>query len=105
MLIDEPELHREADPKMSAAFFKMSRSIRSRSFLRRRRATSETRSDDDGGGLTPKQVQGIRMRSSREINRRRAEAAQSKAWAPRAFRITLEPSGVVRPKVEGTAQP
>ena len=29
MLIDEPELHREAAPKMSAAFFRMSRSIRS----------------------------------------------------------------------------
>src|SRR5438270_2598446 len=50
MLIDEPELHREADPKMSAAFFRMSRSIRSRSFSRRRRATSETRSDGDGAG-------------------------------------------------------
>jgi hypothetical protein len=48
MLIDEPELHREADPKMSAAFFKISRSIRSRSFSRRKRATSETRSDGDG---------------------------------------------------------
>src|SRR5205823_13668098 len=50
MLIDEPELHREADPKMSAAFFKISRSIRNRSFSRRRRATSETRSDGDGAG-------------------------------------------------------
>src|ERR1035437_2879431 len=50
MLIDEPELHREADPKMSAAFFKMSRSMRSRSLSRRRRATSATRSDDDGAG-------------------------------------------------------
>lgn len=28
VLIDEPELHREAAPKMSAAFFRMSRSIR-----------------------------------------------------------------------------
>src|SRR5438045_356763 len=50
MLIDEPELHREADPKMSAAFFKISRSIRNRSFSRRRRATSETGSDGDGAG-------------------------------------------------------
>jgi len=50
MLIDEPELHREADPKMSAAFFRMSRSIRSRSFSRRSRAFSEARSDGDGAG-------------------------------------------------------
>jgi hypothetical protein len=50
MLIDEPELHREADPKMSAAFFRMSRSIRSRSFSRRSRATSETRSDGERTG-------------------------------------------------------
>jgi len=49
MLIDEPELHREADPKMSAAF-RMSRSIRSRSFSRRKRASSEARSDGDGAG-------------------------------------------------------
>lgn len=51
MLIDEPELYREADPKMSAAFFKMSRSIRSRSFSRLSRATSAARSDGDGAGL------------------------------------------------------
>jgi hypothetical protein len=51
MLIDEPELHREADPKMSAAFFKISRSIRSRSFSRRERATLETRSDSDGAAV------------------------------------------------------
>src|SRR5581483_9248365 len=50
VLIDEPELHREADPKMSAAFFKMSRSIRSRSFSRRSRAFSAARSDGDGAG-------------------------------------------------------
>src|SRR5271156_2895101 len=48
MLIDEPELHREAAPKMSAAFFKMSRSMRSRSFSRRNRVFSATRSDGDG---------------------------------------------------------
>src|SRR5579862_396318 len=33
MLIDEPELHRVADPKMSTAFFRISRSIRSRFVL------------------------------------------------------------------------
>jgi transposase InsO family protein len=54
MLIDEPELHREADPKMSAAFFRMSRSIRSRSFSRRSRATSEAyRQALARSGITP----------------------------------------------------
>src|SRR5215469_10611826 len=50
MLIDEPELHREAAPKMSAAFFRISRSIRSRSFLRRKPAFSAARSDGDRTG-------------------------------------------------------
>src|SRR5262249_25642799 len=52
MLINEPELHREADPKMSAAFFRMSRSIRSRSFSRRNPAFSPPRSTSAraGGG-------------------------------------------------------
>jgi tetratricopeptide (TPR) repeat protein len=49
MLIDEPELHREAAPKMSAAFFRISRSIRSRSFSRRKPAFSAARS---AGGAT-----------------------------------------------------
>jgi hypothetical protein len=50
MLINDPELHQEADPKMSAAFVRMSRSIRSRSFSRLSRAFSEARSDGDGAG-------------------------------------------------------
>src|SRR5215469_11958650 len=50
MLIDEPELHREAAPKMSAAFFRISRSIRSRSFSRRKPAFSAARSDGDTTG-------------------------------------------------------
>src|SRR5215469_14153753 len=50
MLIDEPELYREAAPKMSAAFFRISRSIRSRSFSRRKRAFSAARSDGDTTG-------------------------------------------------------
>src|SRR6516162_544405 len=50
ILIDEPELHREAAPKMSAAFFRISRSIRSRSFSRRKGAFSAARSDGDGTG-------------------------------------------------------
>jgi hypothetical protein len=51
MLIDEPELHREAAPKMSAAFFRISRSIRSRSFSRRKRAFSAARSDGNAAGI------------------------------------------------------
>lgn len=50
MFIDEPELYREADPKMSAASFRISRSIRSRSFSRLSRAFSAARSDADGAG-------------------------------------------------------
>ena len=50
MLINEPEFYREAVPKMSATFFNISRSMRSRSFSRRNLAFSEARSDGDGGG-------------------------------------------------------
>ena len=55
MLIDEPELDREVAPKMSAAFFGISRSIRSRLFSRRKRAFSAfsaARSDGDGTGAS-----------------------------------------------------
>jgi hypothetical protein len=48
MPIDEPELNREAAPKMSAACFRMSRSIRSCQLSRRSRATSAAKSDGDG---------------------------------------------------------
>src|SRR5215210_2893143 len=48
MLVDEVEPHFAPTPKMVTVFFRISRSIRSRSFSRRNRAFSAAKSDGDG---------------------------------------------------------
>ena len=49
MILDQPEPHLGGSEKMATAFFKMSRSIRRRSFSRRRREISDAESGAECG--------------------------------------------------------